>query len=169
MQTLNGDQALILCRSRHAFDDLGDGDVYRARHQRLFITALANKLLSSDAATLASSISGIADCISTDMKISDIISLAQSMRGMDTSTGIYSAMCPTGGVYTDGVWYEFVNEAEWKTMMSRVDAGLSPIKDDSETGTASGATTPATALPGIHLSSITEPASEELRRARRRY
>ena len=48
LQTLSGDQALILCRSRHAYDEYGDGDSYRAANQRLVLSAIAKKILSAD-------------------------------------------------------------------------------------------------------------------------
>ena len=50
VQTLSGDQALILCRSRHAYDEFGDGDSYRAANQRLVLGAIAKKILSADVA-----------------------------------------------------------------------------------------------------------------------
>ena len=56
LQTLNGDQALILCRARHAYDDYGDGDRYRAANQRLVLSAIAKKVLASDPATMASTV-----------------------------------------------------------------------------------------------------------------
>ena len=37
LQTLNGEQALILCRSRHNYDDIGNGDAIRAANQRLVL------------------------------------------------------------------------------------------------------------------------------------
>lgn len=136
LQTLNGEQALIFCRSRHTYDAIGDGDVYRAANQRVFITALAKKVLASDPVTLASTISSLADCISTDMSIQDIVSLAQSMQGMDTSTAIWSAMAPTTSEYVNGGWYEHCNESEWKAMMQRIDAGLSPTVEDGADASA---------------------------------
>ncbi|MCG5014988.1 LCP family protein, partial [Collinsella aerofaciens] len=56
LQTLSGDQALILCRSRHAYDEYGDGDSYRAANQRLVLSAIAKKILSADVATMASTV-----------------------------------------------------------------------------------------------------------------
>ena len=38
-QTLTGEEALILCRSRHSYDEYGDGDRYRAANQRLVLGA----------------------------------------------------------------------------------------------------------------------------------
>ncbi len=134
-QLLNCDQALLLCRARHAFDNVGDGDVYRSAHQRLVVKAVAKQILSSDTVTLASCVGSLAGCVNTDMGVTDIISLAQSMRGMDTETAIYSCMCPTSGLYTDSLWYEEVDTTAWKAMMKRVDAGLAPTEDGSTSQT----------------------------------
>lgn len=129
VQTLDGDQALLFCRARHAYDNIGDGDVYRAKNQRIFISALINKVLSSDVSTMIQMINTTVNYIKTDMSVSDITSLAKQMQGMDTSTGIYSAMCPTTSDLEDGVYYEKINTAAFKNMMKRVDAGLSPTED----------------------------------------
>lgn len=137
-QTLSGDQALILCRSRHAYDEVGPGDEYRAANQRLVLSAIANKMLSADVATLASTAQTLSKYVTTDLSVTDIIGLAQAMQGLDSSTDIYTAMEPTTSKYIDDIWYEVTNESEWKTMMTRVNAGLSPTEGDvvdQETGT----------------------------------
>ena len=128
LQTLNGDQALILCRARHAYDEIGPGDEYRAANQRLVMAAIAKKLLSADVATMASTVQTLSKYVTTDLGVADIIGLAQNMQGLDPSTDIYSAMEPTTSKYIDGVWYEVNNTEEWKAMMKRVDAGLSPTE-----------------------------------------
>ena len=128
LQTLNGDQALILCRARHAYDEIGPGDEYRAANQRLVMAAIAKKLLSADVATMASTVQTLSKYVTTDLGVTDIIGLAQNMQGLDPSTDIYSAMEPTTSKYVDGVWYEVNNTEEWKAMMKRVDAGLSPTE-----------------------------------------
>ena len=58
-QTLTGEEALILCRSRHSYDEYGDGDRYRAANQRLVLGAIAKKILSTDPATMANTISAL--------------------------------------------------------------------------------------------------------------
>ncbi len=128
LQTLNGDQALILCRARHAYDEIGPGDEYRAANQRLVMAAIAKKLLSADVATMASTVQTLSKYVTTDLGVTDIVGLAQNMQGLDPSTDIYSAMEPTTSKYIDGVWYEVNNTEEWKAMMKRVDAGLSPTE-----------------------------------------
>ncbi len=140
LQTLNGDQALILCRSRHAYDDYGSGDYYRAANQRMVLGAIAKKLLETDPATMANTVASLCDYVTTDMKVSDIASVALSMRGMDTSTDIYSTMNPTTSSYEDGGWYEYSNNEAWTVMMKRIDQGLSPTPDESDSQNNGGVT-----------------------------
>lgn len=141
-QTINGDQALILCRSRHAYEDAGygGGDYYRAANQRMVLGAIAKKLLASDPATMASTITALCDYITTDMSVSDIAAVANSMRGMDPSTDIYSTMNPTTSSYEDGVWCEYSNNEAWAAMMKRIDQGLSPTPDESASMNNGGVT-----------------------------
>lgn len=133
VQTLNGDQALLYARARHPF---ANGDYARAEHQRDVVTALATKVLSCDAVTMASTITTISQYVTTDMDVSEIISLASQMKGMDTTTGIYSAVVPSNTDTIDGVSYVVTDETAWKTMMERVDNGLSPT-DPNDTTTSS--------------------------------
>ena len=125
LQTLNGDQALAFCRSR-AF---ADGDYTRMRHQRIFIAALANTLLNKvDAANIVPIINSVSDMVVTDLSIQDIVSLANAMRGMDTSK-IWTANVPSyAGENTmiNGQSYVFVYEDALEEMMDRVRAGENP-------------------------------------------
>lgn len=130
LQTLDGDQALILCRARHAYDDYGDGDSYRAANQRLVLAAIAKKLLSSDVATMANTISSLSGYVTTDLGITDIIGIAQTMQGLDPDNDIYSAMEPTTSEYINDIWYEITDVEAWKEMMNRVDQGLPPTEED---------------------------------------
>lgn len=139
-QTLNGEQALILCRSRHTYDNIGDGDgdTVRATMQRTVISAIMKKLMSSDIATITSSVSTMAEYVDTDLKATDILGLAQSMIGIDVDNNVYTAQVPTESVYEDDVWYEKLLTSEWKSMMERVKKGLSPTEEtivDEATGT----------------------------------
>lgn len=129
-QTLNGDQALILCRARHAYDEYGDGDRYRAANQRMVLGAIAKKILSSDVATMAATIEALSQYVTTDFKIADILALANSLQGLDPSKDIYSAMEPTTSEYRNDTWYEQLDVEAWNTMMNRVKQGLSPTETD---------------------------------------
>lgn len=130
LQTLNGEQALIFTRSRHAYDYLGDGDRYRAANQRAFLAALANKLLSSSPTTMVAAINALADYVTTDLSVEQIAGLALTMRGIDTGTDIYSTMNPTENQYINGTSYEINVEDEWRAIMAAVDAGERPPVDD---------------------------------------
>lgn len=129
-QTLNGDQALILCRARHAYDEYGDGDRYRAANQRLVLGAIAKKILSSDVATMASTVEALSEYVTTDFRIADILALANSLQGLDPSKDIYSAMEPTISEYRNDTWYEKLDVEAWNTMMNRVKEGLPPTETD---------------------------------------
>lgn len=130
LQTLDGEQALILCRARHAYDDYGDGDRYRAANQRLVMAAIAKKVLSSDPATMVSTVEALSQYVTTDFEVSEIVGLAQNLRGIDVDEDIYSAMEPTTSEYINSTWYEHLDEAAWREMMSRVDQGLPPTEED---------------------------------------
>lgn len=135
-QTLDGNTALLLCRSRHAYDAYGDGDQYRAANQRMVIAAIVKKVLSSDTLTMISAINSMAGSVSTDMSVSSILSLAANMKNLDFDNDVYTAMNPTTSEYINGGWYEISNDAEWKAMMQRVDAGENPLADGQTDPTA---------------------------------
>lgn len=130
-QRLNGDQAMTLVRSRHAFDYIGDGDRYRAAHQRLFLSAMLKQLLSSPVQTMISVIDTIANYITTDLTLDQILSLAMTMRDMDLENGVYSTMNPTTATYTNNTWYELSDDAAWAELMAIVDAGGKPPVDSA--------------------------------------
>ncbi len=130
LQTLDGNEALILCRSRHSYDDYGDGDRYRAANQRLVIGAIADKLLASDPVTIASTVETLSQYVTTTMSIPEIINLAQNFKGMDVENNFYTAMEPTESFYENETWYEEVDKAAWREMMNRVNQGLPPTTED---------------------------------------
>lgn len=137
-QTLNGDQALILCRSRHAYDAYGSGDYYRMANQRMVMGAIAKKILASDVVTMANTINAMADYITTDMDVQTIVSVATEMHGMDVDEDMYSAMNPTIPTYENDVWYEYCDLVAWQNMMGRVDAGLPPYADEERNANTGG-------------------------------
>lgn len=134
LQTLNGEQALILCRSRNAFEEYGGGDIYRAANQRLVLQAIASKVLSSDIGTIATTVTDLTNYVSTDLSVNDIVGLAQAFQGMDVQNSIYTGSMPTESSYINEIWYEVIIDSAWQAMMARVDQGLPPeestITDD---------------------------------------
>ena len=130
-QTLDGWEALILCRARNAYSDYGNGDVYRAANQRLVIQAIASKLLASDIGTIANTVGALSGAVQTDLQVNDIIGLAQAFQGMDAENNIWTGSMPTESFFEDELWYERIIEPDWSEMMRRVDAGLPPTEDSS--------------------------------------
>ncbi|WP_165253547.1 LCP family protein [Adlercreutzia sp. ZJ304] len=161
VQTLNGDQALILCRSRHSYDNYGSGDDYRAANQRMVLSAIAQKLLASDPVTMANTISAMSEYVLTDMDVASIIAVAQSMSGM-TADSIYSAKAPATSEYVNNVWWDILDEDAWEEMMARVDAGLPPVEEeviDPLTGTilsTAGGSAYADSLNSVHAANRSE-------------
>ena len=138
LHTLDGEEALILCRARNCFDEVGAGDSFRAANQRLVLQAIANKVLSSDVATIAKTATTLSEYVSTDLTVNEIVSLAQAFQGIDAQSNIYTASMPTYSEYIDDLWYELIDEPEWWAMMDRVDRGLPPTESteiDYVTGT----------------------------------
>lgn len=131
LHTLNGEEALILCRSRHAYDDVTDGDQMRAANQRLVLSAIMKKVVSSDVGTMTNTISTLSNYVTTDYSVSAILGLAQTMMGIDVDQNVYTAGVPTTSSYENDIWFEIVNEKEWREMMERVDAGLSPTEEST--------------------------------------
>ncbi len=93
--------------------------------QRLVLGAIAKKILSTDPATMANTISALSQYITTDFEVGDIAALATSMQGIDPSKDIYSAMEPTISEYKNDTWYEQLDVAAWNTMMGE---GLPPTE-----------------------------------------
>lgn len=73
------------------------------------------------------------------MKVGDIVGVANSLRGMDSSK-IYSTMNPTTSLKQDGIWYEINNNEAWKAMMQRIDKGLPPTVDAADSANNGGVT-----------------------------
>ncbi|MDO4537303.1 MAG: LCP family protein, partial [Coriobacteriales bacterium] len=142
--TLDGYDALMLCRSRHAYDAYGDGDLYRAANQRAVISAVLRKVLASDPSTMVAAVTSMAESVTTDLSLNDILTIAAQMRDFDTEKDLYTGMTPSEGELIDGVWYEILNKPAWTTMMQRVDKGLPPYESASADQTAGVAGTAST-------------------------
>ena len=136
VQTLDGDQALKLCRARHAYDKYGAGDYYRTANQRMVLGAILKKALSGNPFTLLATLNTASNSVSTDITGIELMLLGARFVVFNMSTNLYSALEPTTSSYEGGIWYERVDETKWQTMMSRVGQGLPPYEDSSEDPTA---------------------------------
>lgn len=126
MQRLNGEQALAFARERYGYNE---GDFQRAENQRILVQALADEILSLPAVELPGTVQSLANCISTDFDLNELISLAQTFQSAEHHY-FYSAMVPSTTQTIDGVSYAITLEDEWKEMMAMVDSGQDPSKEN---------------------------------------
>lgn len=135
-QTLNGEQALGLCRARHAYDSYGSGDYYRTSNQRMVLGAILKKGLNGNPFNLISLIGAVSDSVSCTFLPLNITFLGLRFVGFDMSENLMSGLEPTLPSYENGVWWEVVDEEAWTTMMNRVNQGLSPYVSEADDPTA---------------------------------
>lgn len=123
LQTLNGAEALTFVRSRK----FADGDYSRMRHQRIFISALIKKILTlRDPVALVKTVNSTADMVSTDLSVTDIVSMANSMRGIDIKNDLYSAGVPSYTQTIDGSSYVIAKNDELLSLMAHINKGEDP-------------------------------------------
>ncbi len=130
-QSLDGVEATMLCRCSHAYDQLGDGDVFRAANQRMVLRELIRRLLAQkDPASLIRMIAA-SNKVTTDLSIEEIGDLIACLGRMDVDSDIMESMEPTEGVYIKNAgWYEECKVDEWNAMMNRVNRGLPPESEE---------------------------------------
>lgn len=134
--TLNSYDALMLSRSRHAYDDYGDGDLYRAANQRAIIASILRKVLAESPQEMVSSITSMSESLTTDMTVDEILALAAQFRDFNTDEDMYTGMTPSEPELIDDIYYEILDVPTWQKMMRRVDAGLPPYESADEDVTA---------------------------------
>lgn len=121
-QTLTGHEALIFARCRKTYSE---GDFTRTQCQRILVTALAEKVLSQSVTEIPATIQSISQCFSTDMSLSELVSLATSLQGI-SSSDIYSGMAPSTTGMVDGVSYTFTYIYQWMLVMQKANNGEKP-------------------------------------------
>lgn len=125
-QLLTGEEALVFARERY---NVSGGDFGRAQAQRIIVEAIIKQVLSLPPTELPGVIGNLADCVTTDYSVGDIVALAQQFVGKDLT--VYSAVCPSYSLSEGGVSYVCPMFDEWRDMMCRVDAGLDPNGSDA--------------------------------------
>ncbi|MBR3328273.1 MAG: LCP family protein [Atopobiaceae bacterium] len=134
--TLNAHDALMLSRSRHAYDEYGDGDLYRAANQRAIIASMLRKILAQSPHDMLASITTLSKSLTTDMTVDEILTIAAQFRDFNTETDLYSGMTPSEPEMIDEVYYEILDVPVWTEMMQRVDAGEPPFSTEDDDITA---------------------------------
>lgn len=128
-QTLNGEQALAYARERY---NVSGGDFGRAQAQRQIVGAIVSQVLASSPTDMPFLVTKLAESISTDLSVADIISYALDLQGAEGGLTIYSAAAPSYALDRGGVSYAATMYDEWRAMMRRVDAGLDPNDESAE-------------------------------------
>ncbi len=121
-QLLNGEQALAFARERYGYTR---GDFQRADNQRILAQAIVKSVLATAPLDLPGTVQQLAGCVSTDLSVSDIVSLAQKAQQASGLT-FYSAMVPSSTMTIDGVSYVITDQEQWAAMKKRMDAGEDP-------------------------------------------
>lgn len=134
-QTLAGGEALTFARSRH----YANGDFTRTSNQRKLIEAIINKVLSSPVSSIPGIVSAGAKCVTTDLKLMDIIGLAQQFAN-NGDIVMYNAMLPSYTQNINGISFVINDEEKTAEMMDLFKAGLDPSGIESAK-TASDITT----------------------------
>lgn len=133
LQTLDGEAALVFARSRA----YADGDFTRTSNQRLLIEALASKVLTMPIDQMPTVVQEAAKCVTTDMSITEIVSLALEFADDDGELTIYSTMVPSTVDMIDGISYVITDETGLKKMMEVVEQGGDPNSVDTYGATGS--------------------------------
>jgi LCP family protein required for cell wall assembly len=128
-QILDGAHALVFCRSREFLN----GDYQRQANQRTFLQALAAKVLASNPATIATTVTNLADMTYTNMDIAKIIKVAQGMAGMKESD-IRSYTVPSATDDTTAISYVVADTVAWPKLISSIEAGSYPERQDEGIG-----------------------------------
>lgn len=124
MQKMSGDQVLSFARERYGYNE---GDFQRAENQRIVVQSLADAVLSLPPTDLPGTVQSLANCISTDYSLNELIELAQTFQQAEHYY-FYSAMVPSTTQTIDGVSYAITLEDEWANMMQMVHTGQDPSK-----------------------------------------
>ena len=127
-QTLNGMQALTLCRSR-AYKS---ADFMRTAMQRLVLEAIAKKVMNGSPKEIYAGITSVLDCINTNLNAMQLFVCAMFMRGMDTSQDIWTLLIPCEDVWIDDVAYVQVDEDAMRTVIREIESGIEPVAQIDE-------------------------------------
>ncbi len=127
-QLLDGETALDYARSRYG---VTGGDFGRNQAQRQIVEAIIKQVLACSVTEIPGIISAMAECVSTDLTVGEIVTYALQFKDADDLT-IYSASAPCYTLNVNGVSYVGIEYDEWRTMMQLVDACLDPTDDTQE-------------------------------------
>ncbi len=118
-QVLNGEQALLMSRSRN----FPDGDFQRMKNQRVLLQAIAKTILSSSPTALPGLVSDLAGCVRADIDSTGALDLVLKLQGMDTKNNLDMATVPSHSSNEGGVSYVVVEEEAFAAMLEKFKSG----------------------------------------------
>lgn len=116
-QTLDARAVLTLLRA----SNFSGGVSGQAENRSSVMLAMAASALSSEGLSFASELANMADNVQTSWSSSELMSLADAMRPLDTAT-VYCALVPG---YASGEYY-VDSTARWEVMLENLQAGNDP-------------------------------------------
>lgn len=131
LQTLNGAQALVFARSRHYYMD---GDFSRSGNQRALIEAIVKKVLALPVGDIPGAVQKLSKCVSTDLTVNQIYSLAMQYKNSGKELTVYSAMVPSTTQDINGGSYVVADRVGLADMMDLVEKGEDPNKVELSSG-----------------------------------
>lgn len=141
LQTLNGQSALLYCRSTKPFVE---GSYACAAHQRLVLLAAFTKMATLSDRSLKISLDTIGDCVSTDLDTDEIVRFLELVRGRDYDQSVYSGIIPGERMTVGGIEYTIANSSGLSACIKRVDQGLPP--DEKEAAAVAAGKDPVSAV-----------------------
>ncbi len=135
-QRLDGAHALTFVRSRN----FPLGDLQRIENQQFFIRALlAEALKPGNVLRLPSVIAAMAESVTTDMSVGDLVRIANQMKGMSADS-LEAVTMPGEPKSVGGGSYVIMDEAAFAAMLERIKAGQPA---ETAEGEAAAAAVPA--------------------------
>ena len=135
-QTINGEQAQVFARARHEYQDFeGSQDSNRQSNVRQLLSAVMKKTLGRPVTEIPGVVLQEAEYVTTDMKSSDLVSLATQFGFDSDAMTLYSGSGPSNGDFAkqaDGLYLCYRNPEGWARLMNVVDAGGEPTGIDYE-------------------------------------
>lgn len=160
-QVLNGAQSLTFVRSR----DFPQGDIARIQNQQIFIKALLRETLQvANVLRLPSIVNAVANNITTDMSVTQLLSLGNDMKGMD-DTALATITMPGEPKYIGGVSYVIADEEALAQLVERIEQGLPPDQVVDAEGTPLPGSISVTVRNGAGVGGVAADASSRLRRS----
>jgi len=159
-QKLDGAHALTFVRSR-AFPR---GDLQRIENQQTFLKAVLKEALKpANVLRLPSTVSAMADSMTTDLSVGDLLSIANQMKGMNADA-LEAVTMPGEPQMIGGGSYVVMDEEAFAAMIERVKNGQpAEVADDSTTTSAEPYQIKVTVKNGSGISGVASDAARRLR------